>query len=111
MEIEIYKIKEIDEVSSRVLKGVCEHPRLLGNIFSEWYHHLTFMSTEQIKNNILESISLAKETLVWKKNGTLQKRINSLQDYLSKNTYDRRILMTIVTNTILSAEGFSNLKR
>ncbi len=111
MEIEIYKIRESEDTSSRILSNVTEHPKLLGCVFMEWYHHLQFMSMEQIKENILLSIDIVKETLDWKKNGTLQKRINSLTDYLAKNAYDRKILMTIVTNTILSAEGFSNLKR
>ncbi len=109
MNIDVYKIKETDFTDSRTLRGSYDHKNILAGIFSTWKHHIEYMPLHLLKANILESISLANETLEWKNNSSLKKKINALMDFLEKDNYTRKSLMLVILNTILSADGFSNL--
>jgi hypothetical protein len=107
MNIDVYRVTEVKDGSEyKTLLDNTDQKQVLGTIFLAWVNRMHIMSMDAIKDNILVSIELAKETLEWKKNATLSKRCKSISDYITKGAYTKISLMKVVTNTILSSEGF-----
>jgi hypothetical protein len=107
MDIDVNKITEQDNGSEYITYlTTVDQRKVLGCIFQVWLPKIDYMSVDSLKDNILNSIELARETLEWKKNATLNKRCKSIYNYIQKGIYKRESLMKIVTNTILSSDGF-----
>ena len=107
MDIDVNKITEQDNGSEYITYlTTVDQRKVLGCIFQVWLPKIDYMSAESLKDNIIHSIALACETFEWKKNATLSKRCKSIFDYIQKGIYTKESLMKIVTNTILSSEGF-----
>jgi hypothetical protein len=106
MQIDLYRVTESHDGSDyRTFLDTIEQRKVLGSIFMAWMLRMDAMSKDTIKDNILTSIELAKETLAWNKNATLSKRCKSITDYIAKGAYTKMSLMKLVGNNILSSEG------
>lgn len=84
---------------------------VLGDIVNLCMPHLEFMSADSMRDWILEACNLVEETLEWKSNATIIKKIKYLREYFAKNTDLNRYRMQQFTiNVILSAEGLGLLR-
>jgi hypothetical protein len=107
MQIELYRVTESNDGSDyRTYLDTIDQRKVLGAIMMAWMLRMDAMSVDTIKDNILTSLELAKETLEWHKNATLSKRCKSISDYIAKGAYTKMSLMKVVANNILSSEGF-----
>lgn len=70
---------------------------------------MKFMSKEAMIQWMLDACDLAEETLAWKKNATLSKKIKYIRDYFKEHNPDRVTTMSILTNIVLSGQGLGTL--
>jgi hypothetical protein len=107
MDIDVCRITEKADGSeyNTLLASDIDQKKILGAIFQVWLPKITMMPVETIKDNIINSVELAWETLEWKKNATLNKRCKHIFDYIQKGGYSKKSLMVVIMNTILSSEG------
>jgi hypothetical protein len=107
MDVDIYRVVEQSDGSEyKTFLASTDQKKLLGDVFQTWMPKMHIMSVDAIKENIITSIALVRETIEWGKNATLSKRCNSISDYLAKGEYSKESLMNLVANTILSSDGY-----
>ncbi len=71
--------------------------------------HIKYMSKEAMITWLYEACNLAEETLEWKKNATLSRRIKKIREYFNHHDPNRGMVVNILVNTILSGQGLSTL--
>lgn len=71
--------------------------------------NIKYMSKEAMIEWLLQACEMAEETLEWKKNATLSKKINFIRDYFKEHDPSRDRIMNIMVNIILSGQGLSTL--
>jgi len=102
----------VDIIINNKYSGKIDRREALGTIIGLCMRHLEYMSTDAMKEWILESCSLIEETLEWKNNVTIKKKINRIRDYFTITPdIDRETMMTVTTNMILGSEGLGILVR
>ena len=79
-----------------------------GPLMSLTLDYLNYMSVDAMKIWLKEASLLVEETLTWKKNASLKRKITYINKLLDKNI-SRLMLQRIVTNIILSSEGLNTL--
>ena len=83
----------------------------LGDIVNLCMPYLEFMSAYAMRDWILEACNLVEETLEWKANSNINKKIKYLREYFKKNTeLDRLRMQQFTINVILSANGLGTLR-
>jgi len=102
-------MEDIKVVVNGVLWGRTKQSGALGSIVEVCMEKLNYMSREAMIEWLLESCNLAEETLSWKKNATLARRINYIREYLKHRDPSREVVMSMIVNTVLSGHGLGNL--
>ena len=70
---------------------------------------LKYMSNEAMKEWLLQACEMAEETMEWKKNATLSRKITYLRNYFKENNDDRERTMSVLINVVLSGQGLGTL--
>ena len=84
---------------------------VLGDVVNLCMPYLEFMSAYAMRDWILEACDLVEETLEWKKNNSINKKIGYLREYFRKHTeLDRERMQQFTINVILSADGLGLLR-
>ncbi len=71
--------------------------------------NIKYMSKEAMVTWLYEACNLAEETLEWKKNATLSRKIKQIREYFNHHDPDRQTTMNILINVILSGQGLGTL--
>lgn len=70
---------------------------------------LKYMSNEAMQEWLFQACEMADETMEWKKNATLSRKVKYIRDYFKDNTPDRERTMSIFINIVLSGQGLGTL--
>jgi len=70
---------------------------------------LKYMSNDAMKEWLLQACEMAEETMEWKKNATLSRKITYLRNYFKDNDTDRERTMSVLINVVLSGQGLGTL--
>ncbi len=70
---------------------------------------LKYMSKEAMQEWLLQACEMAEETLEWKKNASLSRKITYIRDYFNNNDVDRERTMNVLINVVLSGQGLGTL--
>ena len=94
--------KKIDSVDRK---------ELFGYVLGMCMAHLPYMSKESMIEWIQESCSMLEETLPWKANTPLKRKITYIRNYIDrKGKYlSRDMTLNFITNLILSGQGLGTL--
>jgi hypothetical protein len=88
-----------------------DRKELFGYVVGMCMAHLPYMSKEAMIEWILESCFMLEETLPWKANTPLKRKITYIRNYIDrKGKYlSRDMTMNFVTNVVLSGQGLGTL--
>lgn len=103
-------IKYIDIYTDGNYYDKIDQKNLLGKVLSLVLYDLKYMSEDAMKNALVTTTDLAEESIrEFGGNSTLMRKISFIRDYLSIKELNRKVLLSIITNMILSSEGLGTL--
>jgi len=88
-----------------------DRKELFGYVIGLCMAHLPYMPKEAMIDWVLESCSMLEETLSWKTNIPLKRKITYIRNYIDRKgkNLTREMTMNFVTNLILSGQGLGTL--